>query len=537
MRDKALLDISTINRAKQSAGPQGPGPIPALTVVSHPVLDRVGDRLLLEALPLGRQVAVSRTEPDFLRPGEAMGWPLSDPGLSRSKPLLLTPGSRPGAIRLEASEGSQVVVPGAASQGPWEFSTEQVASGVPLELAERVVLLLHLADPTAKEKVDALGMVGTSIGIHQVRRHIEQVADLGVPVLIRGETGSGKELIAQAIHRSSRRRDKAFITVNLGAITKELATAELFGAAKGAYTGAVKDREGFFQAAHGGTLFLDEVAEAPPEVQAMLLRVLETGEIHPVGERTPVKVDVRFIAATDAPLEQQSQEGRFKAPLMHRLGGYTIRVPPLRERREDIGLLFLHFARQQLEALGEGHRLHPVDVAGEPWLPASLASRLVRYGWPGNIRQLHNVTRQIVIGSRGLPSLRLDPALEQDLSGPAPTPVRPPAAEPPAPPARTPARRKISDYSEEEIVGTLEAKGWEIKKAADQLGVARTTLYDWLERNPQVRRASAMSEEELARHHRECQGDLEAMSQRLKMSRWALLRRLKELGLLEDAST
>jgi len=537
MRDKALLDISTINRPKKSTGPQGPGPIPALTVVSHSMLDRVGDRLLLQALTLGRQVAISRTEPDFIPPGEALGRPLSDPGLSRRKPLLLTPGSRPGAIRLEASEGNPVVVPGAAPQGPWEFSAEQVASGVPLELAERVVLLLHLADPTAQEKVDALGMVGTSIGIHQVRRHIEQVADLGVPVLIRGETGSGKELIAQAIHQSSHRRDKAFVTVNLGALTKELATAELFGAAKGAYTGAVKDREGFFRAAHGGTLFLDEVAEAPPEVQAMLLRVLETGEIYPVGERTPVKVDVRLIAATDAPLEQQSQEGRFKAPLMHRLGGYTIRVPPLRERREDIGLLFLHFARQQLEALGEGHRLNPSDVEGEPWLPASLASRLVRYAWPGNIRQLHNVTRQIVIGSRGLPSLRLDPALEQDLSGPTPAPVSPPTAEPPAPPGKAPPRRKISDYSEEEIVGTLEAKSWEIKKAAEQLGVARTTLYDWLERNPHVRSASSLSKEELARHYRDCQGDLELMSQRLKMSRWALVRRLKELGLLEDTST
>jgi transposase len=129
------------------------------------------------------------------------------------------------------------------------------------------------------------------------------------------------------------------------------------------------------------------------------------------------------------------------------------------------------------------------------------------------------VTRQIVIGSRGLPSLRLDPALEQELSGPAPTPVKPPAAEPPAPPARASPRHKISDYSEEEIVGTLEAKGWEIKKAAEQLGVARTTLYDWLDRNPQVRHARGLSEDELARHHRECQGDLDAMSQRLKLSR------------------
>ena len=188
----------------------------------------------------------------------------------------------------------------------------------------------------------------------------------------------------------------------------------------------------------------------------MLLRVLETGEIYPVGERTPVKVDVRLIAATDAHLEQQIQEGRFKAPLLHRLAGYEIRVPPLRERREDIGLLFLHFAREELESLGEAWRLKPEDSSTEPWLPAPLASRLVRYGWPGNIRQLRNVTRQLIIGSRGQPRLRLDPRLEQELepaveprpgrpvSGPAPARARPGARSPRpsrrGPPAASPPR-------------------------------------------------------------------------------------------------
>ena len=166
-----------------------------------------------------------------------------------------------------------------------------------------MLLLLHLADATAKEPMEALGMVGTSGGLQRVRQHIRQVADLNVPVLIRGETGSGKELIAQAIHRHSTRRDKAFVSVNLGAMPRELAAAELFGARKGAFTGAVRDQPGFFQTAHEGTLFLDEVGEAPPEVQVMLLRVLETGQIYPVGERAPVAVDVRLVAATDAHLE------------------------------------------------------------------------------------------------------------------------------------------------------------------------------------------------------------------------------------------
>jgi two-component system nitrogen regulation response regulator GlnG len=532
MRDKALLDVSTVNRGKRDRETQAPGPVPALTVVSHPRMERVGSRLLLEALAAGRPVAVSRSEPDFSRPGERLGEPLADTGLSR-KPLWLSPGSQPGSVRVDAGESRQTIIPGLAPSGPWELSAEQVAQGVPLELAERIVVLLHLADPLVNEPADALGMVGTSMGIQRLRRHIEKVAGLSVPVLIRGETGSGKELIAQAIHQRSRRRDKPFVSVNLGAITKELAAAELFGARKGAFTGA-ETKKGFFHAAHGGTLFLDEVGEAPLEVQVALLRVLELGEFYPVGDPTPVKVDVRLVAATDAQLERQIQEGRFREPLLHRLAGYDLRVPPLRERREDIGLLFHHFAREELAALDEEHP-RPEEDGGEPWLPAALASRLVLYRWPGNIRQLRNLTRQIVIGSQGLPSLRLDPQLEQELSGPAPLPAAPPASKPAAPPAKESPRRKLADYTEEQIVQALEENTWEIKKAAERLDVARSTLYDWLKRSPHVRLADGLGAEELARHYRECQGQLDAMTQRLKLSRWALVRRLKELGILQDS--
>ena len=199
-------------------------------------------------------------------------------------------------------------------------------------------------------------MVGESAALRQVRAHVERIADLPVPVLVRGETGTGKELVARAVHLRSPRRDGPFVSVNLGAIPRDLAAAELFGAVRGAYTGAAQDRPGFFRAARGGTLFLDEVGEAPPEVQAMLLRVLESGEMYPVGGQAPVATDVRLIAATDADLEERIRDGRFKAPLLHRLAGYEIRLPPLRERREDIGPLFVHFAREELERIGEAGR-------------------------------------------------------------------------------------------------------------------------------------------------------------------------------------
>ncbi|WNG44165.1 sigma-54-dependent Fis family transcriptional regulator [Archangium minus] len=530
MREQSFVDISTVNVREHDGGAQDSQLVPALTIASHPMARRVGERLLLSALAAGREVAVSRNEPVFLRPGNVLGSHLADPFLSR-KPVVFSSAAE-GRIRLEPGEGSRVAVAGQVLQGPWELSREEMAAGVPVELGGRVVLVLHLADPSASDAVDALGMVGTSVGLQRVRRLIEQVADLNVPVLVRGETGSGKELIARALHQRSPRRSAPFISVNLGAIPRELAAAELFGARKGSFTGAVRDQEGFFQAAHGGTLFLDEVGEAPPEVQVMLLRVLETGEIYRVGERTPVSVDVRLVAATDAHLEQWIQEGRFKAPLLHRLAGFSIRVPPLRERREDVGLLFHHFARGELEALGETKRLEPEDAFAEPWLPASLATRLVGHDWPGNIRQLRNVARQLIIGNRGQPRLQLDAQLEQELASAKAVPTGHPAPERAAPATKVTSRRRPADIQETELLEALRECGWDFQAAADRLGIHRTSIYDLIERSPNIRTAGDLSVEEIVRCHLECGGDLDAMVRRLEVSKRALGRRLKELGLV-----
>jgi two-component system nitrogen regulation response regulator GlnG len=522
--DIPTANISTVDVRRESGGAQPPRLLPALTIVSHPSPQRTGERLVLHALAQGQAVALSRNAPDFMHPGGGLAQSLADPFLSRS-PLMFTPGPE-GSLVLEASESGRVSIADVPLRGSKVLSPQEIAAGVPLGLADRVVLLLHLADPKAAPAADTLGMVGNSLGLQRVRHLIEQVADLDVPVLIRGETGSGKELIAQAIYRRSPRRDRPFISVNLGAIPKELATAELFGAVKGAYSGAV-NREGLFRAAHGGTLFLDEVGEAPPEVQVILLRVLDAREFFPVGSPTPVATDVRLVTATDAHLEKQIQEGRFKEPLLHRLAGYDIRVPPLRERREDIGPLFLHFAREELEAIGEGYRLGPAESRSEPWLSASLASWLVRYSWPGNIRQLRNVTRQIIISSRGQPGgLRLDPRLEQELS----TPLTPPAspAEVKRPDSKGPSQHKVSDIPEQQLIAALEVSGWEIKPAAEQLGVARSSLQDWYQRNI----CPTLSPEQFSRSYQESHQDVDTMSQRLRMSRWSIVRRLKELGIL-----
>jgi two-component system nitrogen regulation response regulator GlnG len=526
MSKRAIEDVSTAAGRERGAGDPPPPLVPALTVVSHPKVARAGERLLLDAIRMGKEVALSRNAPDFVKPGSALGLPLGDPFVSR-KPVRFAP-SAGGGVRVLPGGGGPLRVAGAEARDGVEIAPEDLAAGVPVELADRVVLLLHLAQPGPASGAEALGMVGTGAGIGRVRQHVARIADLDVPVLVRGETGTGKELVARAVHAGSPRRGGPFVSVNLGAVPRELAAAELFGAQKGAYTGASRDREGFFGAARGGTLFLDEVGEAPPEVQVMLLRVLETGEMFPVGGRTPVSTDVRLVAATDADLEAHIREGRFKAPLLHRLTGYEIRLPPLRERREDIGLLFCHFARQELAAIGEAHRLSPEDPYAVPWLPAALAARLLAYAWPGNVRQLRNMTRQLVIGSRGQAQLALDPRLEEEEPGSAPARA---SAVPAAAATGEAPRRRPSDVTEAELVEALRASAWDLKPAADRLGIPRSSIYDLIARFPGVRRAGDLSAEDIARSFRACGGDVKKMADDLRVSEQALKRRIREMGL------
>ena len=523
-RDESA-DQSTATGQRRESGVSAPAGVLALTVASHPRAARVGERGLLEGLSAGREVALTRNEPDFVRVGSTLGAPLADPFLSR-KPIRFERG-REASVVLHADQGGTAVMSEGPIAGRREITAAEIARGFPIELAERVVLVLHEVVPETEE-ADPLGMVGHGAGIAAVRAHVQRVADLQVPVLIRGETGTGKELVARALHDHGPRCEGPFVSVNVGALPRDLAAAELFGARKGAYTGATQDREGHFAAARGGTLFLDEVGEASPEVQVLLLRVLETGQMYPVGGKDPVATDVRLVTATDADLEQQIREGRFRAPLLHRLAGYEIRTPPLRERREDIGPLFYHFARQELETIGEAHRLSPANPREGPWLPSPLAVRLLCFGWPGNVRQLRNLARQLVIGSRGRPQLALDPRLSRELSeGASPAP---------APPAKkeesgVKRRRRPSEVKEAEVVAALRESAWDLQGAADKLGIPRSSMYDVIDRCPGIRTAGDLSAEEISRCFRECGGDLEAMVARLEVSGRALKRRLKELGL------
>ena len=549
----AGLSFSTTSYVASTTLRPAPTPLPTLTILGHPDLARVGDRVHLGELVSGQVALLSRLRPRFVAPGGHRGLPLNDRFLSR-QPLRLQPLRGDDLLLDTASCRARVVVDGTPVVGRRTLPLQALDDGVVLELGRRVVLLLHRYHPPARVAGERralegsaaqgrFGLVGASDVMERVYEAIARVGGLDVPILLRGETGTGKELVARALHDSSPRRSGPFVSVDLGALTESLAGAELFGAIRGAYTGAVRDQPGYFGRAHGGTLFLDEIGEAPLEVQVKMLRALETGEIVAVGSQTPRPVDARIVSATDANLDRLIADHRFREPLLHRLAGYVIRLPPLRRRRDDIARLFVFFLHQELEQTGgprpagtpEARRRRGFD---EP-MPAALVRRLVLYDWPGNVRELRNVVRHLVIDSRGQPSLDVGLRLDELLPPAGATPT---AALDPMPwwtgdtprsgaTAAPPRRRKPAEVSEDELVEALRDHRWVLKDAAEALGIPRTSIYALIERSSRVRTAADIPFEEIRTAWRRYRGDIPRMAEKLEISERALRQRLKDLGL------
>jgi two-component system response regulator HydG len=256
-----------------------------------------------------------------------------------------------------------------------------------------------------RERYGLEHIIGRSAALRDLLDRVVRIATTDATVLVTGESGTGKELIARAIHAGSRRSDKPFVPVNCAAITETLLESELFGHAKGAFTGAIRARRGLFEEAHGGTLFIDEIGETAPGFQAKLLRALQEGEIRRVGESAPVKVDVRVIAATNQDLKKAIAEKRFREDLFYRLNVVPLRVPPLRERREDIPVLAAHFLHRFNQKSGQNKALTP-----------EAAARLMEHEWPGNVRELENMIEQAAAlspyPSIGAPDIRFDVAAD-----------------------------------------------------------------------------------------------------------------------------
>ena len=303
-------------------------------------------------------------------------------------------------------------------------------------------------------------IVGTSPALLAVLRELERVAPTDSTVLINGETGTGKELIARAIHDRSARKNHPLVKVNCGAISAGLVESELFGHVKGAFTGAIDRRTGRFELADGGTLFLDEVSELPLETQVKLLRVLQEGEFEPVGSSRTVRADVRIIAATNRKLDEAAREGRFRSDLFYRLNVFPLHIPPLRERRSDIAPLAMFF----LSRFGKkfGKRMDGVSQ--------ETMELLIQYPWPGNIRELQNVIERGVVLAQG-PILTLDPRLLQAQSPAVPTTAASPgerglsASGAPAAAGKSSPESPatLEEIERNHILSVLEKAGWVIE--------------------------------------------------------------------------
>jgi formate hydrogenlyase transcriptional activator len=322
----------------------------------------------------------------------------------------------------------------------------------------RALMELERQNAYLREELDALApaseIIGRSPALRALLEQLGLVAATDTSVLIVGETGTGKELVARAVHGRSARRERPLVKVNCATLPAGLVESELFGHERGAFTGATDRRVGRFEIADGGTIFLDEVGELPPETQAKLLRVLQEREFERVGGTKTIAVDVRVIAATNRDLQRAIAEGRFRQDLFFRLSVFPLVVPSLRERADDVTLLAEYFVARFGARLGRRY---------EPLSPDTVA-RLRRYAWPGNVRELQNVVERAVILSPG-PVLEIGPGVLDVAAAPAATPE--------------PRPTTLEDAERRHIVGTLRATGWRVEGAngaAHALGVAPSTL-------------------------------------------------------------
>ena len=336
--------------------------------------------------------------------------------------------------------------------GTDDFLTKPVEPDV---LSAKVADLLERRPVTTADDAAVGGMVGRTAVMRALYASLRRVAPQDTTVLVTGETGTGKELVARAVHTLSPRASAPFIAVNCGALGEGVLESELFGHVKGAFTSAVRERAGVFESAHGGTIFLDEVGEMSASVQQRLLRVLQEREVTRVGSSRPVRVDVRVVAATNRNLVELVESSRFRQDLYYRLAVFPLAVPPLRDRRPDIPLLVAHMIERLRDRASDGRALSV----------SSFAIRLMRnYDWPGNVRELMSVVERAAVdaGFGRIEAQHLPPELRQGAD------------------ATNEARYRASQSRDEErdaIVAALEQTDGAIARAAELLGMGRTTLW------------------------------------------------------------
>jgi two-component system response regulator HydG len=305
-----------------------------------------------------------------------------------------------------------------------------------------------------KKKEDERKIIGKSPAFMNVLAMVDKISKSDSTIMIYGDSGTGKEIIAKEIHNRSNRVDRAFVTINCGALSETLLESELFGHKKGSFTGAIKDKAGLFQVADKGTFFLDEVGETSPGTQVKLLRVLQEREIVPVGSTSPIKVDVRVIAATNEDLEQKMDDGVFRKDLFYRLNVIPLHIPPMKERQTDIPLLTDYFLKKYCTKMGV-----PLKK-----ISSGASQVMMRYSWPGNVRELENAIERAIVLQEG-DTVRIGDLPEKMIQ-------------------ETPKQvfGSLKEKEKEAIASALEETGWNAAKAARTLGIHPSTLYRKLKR-------------------------------------------------------
>ena len=381
-------------------------------------------------------------------------------------------------VILITAHGSERHAVEAMKLGAYDYFKKPFELDELMAVVGRALEALRLSEENERlvsEGTFAQSLVFCSASMSRLALLAGRVAPRDVTVLIVGESGTGKERVAEAIVRASKRADRPFIRFNCATLTAELAEAELFGHSKGAFTGAQRNRNGLFREAHQGTLLLDEVGEFDLSLQAKLLRVLQEGEVRPVGEDRTFVVDVRVIAATHRDLAKLVEIGRFREDLYYRLKVVTLSVPALRERPEDISVLTRHFLQRYAERFGTG----PLRVPGE------IFARLEAHGWPGNVRELENTVESLVAlsidGEVDLSQLPLEANWSDSLAS-----TRMPSAEHEL--TELTLKQRVEAYERGLIVTALEAFAGNRQKTAKKLGLSRATLHDKLHRHGIVAR-------------------------------------------------
>ncbi len=487
-----------------------------LTVIFHPEISLIGYSARVPVQAGCAPWVLGRRSPNFFLNDGGVSSVLGDRHVSRRAVQFI---AENGQLTLKRCENSsRCRVDGAELFDSLKISSGRLSRGVAILLAHSIVLLLRSA-PRAGRAVGASPeesrLRGASAAMVAVRQQIDRAAGCDLDVLIRGETGTGKELVANAIHRASARSDGPMIRVNMSAIPRDLAPAVLFGSARGAYTGAERAVPGFFERAEQGSLFLDEIGDASPSVQTQLLRALQQGEIQRVGGAVE-RVNVRVIAATEADLE--GSECDFRAALRHRLGACQIDLPPLRKRPEDIGELMLYFFEYTADQCDCTISLPKKDApTTEIAAWALLFLAFLEYDWPGNVRELQNCVRQVMLAGPGRPVVpdRLQKA-RIALTRSAAAPAR---------------RRRLHEIDEDTFDRVMVANGFEVKPVAEHLGVSRAAVYRRIESSPHYRLASTLSPQEIQSALDECSGDSAAVSRYLRVPLNTLRSRMRNFSL------